>query len=507
MKLKLKLYHTDLNKKIMKTFFKSAVLIAAITTAMGMASCSDDDNDNLQGGGNGGNAKETVNLGDGSNAFEINEDMTLTADKNYNLLGWVYVTNGHTLTIEPGTVIKGDKDSKGTLIVERGAKLIAEGEKNNPIVFTSAQAPGMRKPGDWGGIILLGNAVNNKGEMTIEGGVRSQHGGTNDNDNSGVLKYVRVEYAGIEYSTDNEINSITFGSVGSGTEVDYVQVSYSGDDSYEWFGGTVNCKHLVALGTWDDDFDTDNGYRGKLQFVVGLRDPKYADKSSSNGFESDNESGGQPIDPRTRPVFANVSLFGPVDNPATYVDEGNTHGSDMGVFQTGVQIRRSSELNLFNSVIAAWPVGLIIENDKSGSTTQEDALAGYCNVMGNVMAGTRKNFQDAALNPKNREDVVNTADAGTFVTTYWNDAARKNSQPLASLADLMLQGNPLDINNPDFCPAANSPLASGADWSHANVQDPFFTQVSYRGAFAPEESASNNWMSGWTNFDPQNTVY
>lgn len=498
--------HTYFKTRIMKAIFKSAVLVAAITTAMCMTSCNDKEDD-LGGGGNSGANKETVNIGDGSNAYEINENMTLTADKNYNLLGWVYVTAGNTLTIEPGTVIKGDKESKATLIIERGAKLVAEGEQNNPIVFTSAQAPGMRKPGDWGGIILLGKATNNKGEMTIEGGVRSAHGGSDDSDNSGILKYVRVEYAGIEYSTDNEINSVTFGSVGSGTQVDYVQVSYSGDDSYEWFGGTVNCKHLVALGTWDDDFDTDNGYRGKLQFLVGLRDPKYADKSSSNGFESDNESGGQPIDPRTRPIFANVSLFGPVDNPATYVDEGNTHGSDMGIFQTGVQIRRSSELNLFNSVIAAWPVGLIIENDKSGSTTQEDATAGFCNVMGNVMAGTRKNFQDAALNPKNRTDVVNPADAGTFVTDYWNKSTRKNSQPLASLAELMLQGDPLNINNPDFCPSSTSPLASGADWSHAYVQDAFFSHVSYRGAFAPEESASNNWMSGWTNFDPQNTVY
>ncbi|NVB76620.1 hypothetical protein HUV05_24610, partial [Bacteroides vulgatus] len=100
-------------------------------------------------------------------------------------------------------------------------------------------------------------------------------------DNSGVLKYVRCEFAGIEYSTDNEINAITFGSVGSGTTVDYVQVSYSGDDSYEWFGGSVNCKHLVALGTWDDDFDTDNGFSGKLQFLAALRNPKIGDKSAS----------------------------------------------------------------------------------------------------------------------------------------------------------------------------------------------------------------------------------
>ena len=146
-------------------------------------------------------------------------------------------------------------------------------------MFTSAQAPGNRKPGDWGGIIVLGNAPNNQGEMTIEGGVRSKHGGTNPADNSGVLSYVRCEFAGVEYSVDNEINAITFGSVGSGTQVDHIQVSYSGDDSYEWFGGTVNAKHLVAIGTWDDDFDTDNGFCGKIQFAMCLRDPNVADKS------------------------------------------------------------------------------------------------------------------------------------------------------------------------------------------------------------------------------------
>ena len=107
-----------------------------------------------------------------------------------------------------------------------------------------------------------------------------------------VMKYVRIEYPGIAYSPNNEINGLTFGGVGRGTTIDYIQVSYSGDDSYEWFGGTVNCKHLIAYRGWDDDFDTDFGYQGKLQFLVGLRDPEVADQSGSNGFESDNDGSG-----------------------------------------------------------------------------------------------------------------------------------------------------------------------------------------------------------------------
>ncbi|MEG1574661.1 MAG: hypothetical protein RR341_06290, partial [Bacteroidales bacterium] len=229
--------------------------------------------------------------------------------------------------------------------------------------------------------------------------------------------------------------------------------------------------------------------------------------SSSNGFESDNMAEGTPVDPYTRPVFANVSLFGPVGNPTNYTDEGNVLGSEMGVFQSGVQIRRSSQLNLFNSLIAAYPIGLIIENDKSGSMTRENAIAGYCNVSGCLIAGMRKNFQDLARNPKDRSDVVNPSDPGTFVAGYWNTKTLMNTTPLASLNDLAMQGNPLNLTNPNFCPSASSQLASGAVWSHAYVQDAFFTKTSYRGAFSPNETIGNNWMTGWTNFDPQNTVY
>lgn len=450
---------------------------------------------------------QVLDIGDGSEAYELAENITLEYPNTYNLKGFVYVTEGKTITIEPGVIIKGDKTTKGTLIVERGAKIIAQGTAERPIVFTSSQAAGSRKPGDWGGIIVLGNAVNNKGEMTIEGGVRSKHGGLNSADNSGVLSYVRCEFAGIEYSTDNEINGITFGSVGSGTKLDHIQVSYSGDDAYEWFGGSVNAKYLVSLGTWDDDFDTDNGYNGNIQFAVSLRNPEYADKSCSNGFESDNNSDGTVVDPTTRPIFANVSLFGPVSDPANYTDNGNSKGSTMGIFQAGVQIRRSSNCNLFNSVIAGYPIGLIIENDKSGSNSQESATAGKLNISGTIMAGCQKSFQDKALNPKDRTSVIKDSDLGTFVSGYWNTASLYNSAPLVSISDLKLQGNPQSLTSPDFCPKSDSPLATGAVWTNEYVNTSFFTKTSYRGAFAPTETASNNWMTGWTNFDPQNTVY
>ena len=220
---------------------------------------------------------------------EISGNVTWTADKVYLIQGFVYVVNGAVLTIEPGTVIRGEKSSMGSLIVERGGKIMAEGTLAKPIVFTSNAAAGSRVRGDWGGLVLCGKASVNQpgGEVQIEGGPRTIYGGAttpDDNDNSGVLKYVRIEFAGYPFQPDKEINGLTFGGVGRGTSIDYIQVSYSNDDSYEWFGGTVNCKHLIAYRGFDDEFDTDFGFQGKIQFIVGLRDSAVADKSQSEWF-------------------------------------------------------------------------------------------------------------------------------------------------------------------------------------------------------------------------------
>lgn len=454
--------------------------------------------------GVGAPAGQVIDLGNGSkDNFEISEDMTLAYPNTYILKGFVYVPSGRTLTIEPGVIIKGEKSTQGTLIIERGGHIIAQGTVERPIVFTSAQAPGSRKPGDWGGIILLGNAPNNIGEQTIEGGVRSKHGGLNPNDNSGVLSYVRVEFAGVEYSTDNEINGITFGSVGSGTKIDHIQVSCSGDDSFEWFGGTVNAKYLVAYSGWDDDFDTDNGFNGRIQYALGVRNSQIADKSASNGFESDNNADGSTATPYTSPVFANVSLFGPVSNPLSYIDEGGNDGSTTDArFQTSLHLRRNTQLNIFNSLIAAYPIGLIIENDK-GSSTQTWATEEKLNVTNCVMAGMVKNFQDAQY--WSGGTVLNPDNPGAFADSYFNRPTGGN-KVFATLTELKLTGNPLDLTSPVAFPQTDSPLAEGAVWTNAKVSTGF-DKVPYIGAFGPTETAANNWTSGWCNFDPQNTVY
>src|SRR5574343_224854 len=230
----------------------------------------------------------------------ISSNTTWTNDKIYRLDGFVYVDSNATLTIQPGTVIRGVKATKGSLIITRGGKLIADGTKKLPIVFTSDEAPGTRTYGDWGGLIVLGAAPINPvgGQAVIEGGVNNangdgQYGGTNANDNSGIIRYVRIEYAGIPFSANNEINGLTLGGVGNKTVIEYIMVAFSGDDSYEWFGGTVNAKHLIAYKGVDDDFDTDFGYQGNVQFGLVVRDKDVADQAGdSNGFESDNDNTG-----------------------------------------------------------------------------------------------------------------------------------------------------------------------------------------------------------------------
>ena len=191
---------------------------------------------------------------------DITANTTWSANNVYELRGTIFVRNNATLTIPAGTFIKSNVDSTA-LIVTRGAKLNAIGTATNPIVFTSKNAAGSRNRGDWGGILLLGKGRYNlnNGVNYIEGVSQTEEtkygGGLNpvDNDNSGTLKYVRIEFAGYVFSENNELNGLTMGGVGSGTTIDYVQVSYSNDDSFEWFGGSVNCKHLVAFAGLDDE--------------------------------------------------------------------------------------------------------------------------------------------------------------------------------------------------------------------------------------------------------------
>ena len=415
----------------------------------------------------------------------ITADRTISAANKNFLKGFVYVKSGATLTIEAGSVIKGISVASGeraaSLIIEPGAKIIAEGTVDKPIVFTSDKEPGKRVTGDWGGLIICGNArVNRTNQPTIEGGPGTHYGNTTSDEfngeSSGKLKYVRIEFAGYPLEPDKEINGLTFGGVGSGTEVEFVQVSYSNDDSYEWFGGTVNAKHLIAYKGWDDDFDTDYGYTGKLQFLLSVRDKDIADTSDSNGFESDNDGDGSTNTPFTKPVFSNVTLIGPfygkvsdrtqAEVEAKTADAAN--GAKGGKYQAAMHLRRNSSLNIYNSVFTGWPYGLRA-TDKKGQANDGIAIA---NV---IFAGMWKNFYE---DEKVSENFFNRAGNNTVLENTRQIIA-KDGDYSSVVADAV----------------------KGADFS--KLADSFFEKVTYKGAF----DGTNDWTEGWTNWDPQNTVY
>lgn len=452
------------------------------------------------------NAQGTV-IGNGDQELVFKGKQTIKKGV-YTLKGWVYIADGSELTIEPGTIIKGDKATKATLIVERGGKLIAQGAADAPIVFTSAQPAGQRRPGDWGGVIICGKAHNNQTSMQIEGGPRTQHGGDNDADNSGVLSYVRIEFGGFPFKADQEINGLTLGSVGSGTKIDHVQVSYSNDDSFEWFGGTVNCKYLVAYKGWDDDFDTDNGFSGKVQFGLSVRDPRIADQSQSNGFESDNCADGAQVSPYTTATFSNITFVGPktaadFQNSNSYITAGSyfpNNGSGLGKFQAAMQIRRSSRLNCVNSVVTDWPIGLIIDGEKGDTPAQ--AKAGTLHLQNIFIANAdilgsdaNKCYEDKEYDYKAK--AVKADSKQSYSHTFFETAANNNHYFADKSALMLTDGKGVGVA---FMPQTGSNLFGAQNFSGL---DSWFDQVTYIGAF----NANDNWLDGWTNFDPQNAQY
>jgi hypothetical protein len=272
-------------------------------------------------------------------------------------------------------------------------------------------------------------------------------------------------------------------AVGTGTTIDHIQVSYSGDDSYEWFGGTVNCKYLVSLRGLDDEYDTDNGFRGKVQFIVAIRDPQVADQSDSNGFESDNDADGSLLTPTTAPVFSNATIFGP------YAVSSGTPNS---LFKRAMHIRRSSQLSVFNSLFVGWPIGLMIDGALGNSPT----MAGNNTIQIEkcVLAGMPTNFAVTSTTPPATPYSVAEEQA------YFEASSRGNFDN-KTVADI-LGGTLLSMTNPTLLPPANSFYLTGASFTNSKLTNSFFTPVSYLGAFG-----TTNWTAGWCNFDPQNTQY
>jgi hypothetical protein len=339
----------------------------------------------------------------------INATTTLTSDKVWTLKGYVYVTDGAKLIIQPGTTIISDISEKGALCIERGAQIFAEGTSSKPIIFTSGKPVGERTPGDWGGIVILGRAKTNRtSEPTIEGGIGKPYGGTNDLDNSGVLRYVRIEYAGIAAMPNSEINALTLGGVGSGTILENIQTIYANDDAFEFFGGTVNGKNLYAYATADDDFDFDFGYTGTITNGVAKRDPQFVDSGDAgNGVECDNDGTGSLAQPYTHPKLFNMILVGP--NVSTSLANHNL----------GLRFRRATQFTMKNSIVWGWMKGgLSLESNetaqfvKDGVSVFENNSVGTFNPTLNFISKattilTNDQFKTLVLSKSNKEiDVV-----------------------------------------------------------------------------------------------------
>ncbi len=373
------------------------------------------------------------------------------------LQGPIYVKNNAVLTIQPGVVVLGSKAAAGSaLIITRGSQIQAVGTVSQPIVFTSDQAPGARALGDWGGLVLLGNAPLNytNGVNYIEGlpqGSDTQYGGgasPNPNDNSGTLKYVRIEFGGYVYQPNQEINGLTFGAVGAGTQVDYVQVSFVNDDGFEWFGGNVSAKHLVSYRNLDDDFDTDNGWSGFVQYAISIRDPQIADNpgvSTSEGFESDNDANGTNATPKTSGIFSNVTIIGPYRGvPTATVASG---------YRRALRLRRNTELKVFNSLFMDTDRGIHID----GTATEANASNGTLKFKNNIIAGTKA----GRITEKNT--------GSTFSITAWFSANNNDSIVYSSPSFSTLLITPYNYTAPDYRPGSGSSALSGASFTDAAI--------------------------------------
>jgi hypothetical protein len=402
---------------------------------------------------------------------DVSANETWTSGNYYVLRGAVFVRSGSTLNIQAGTRVIGESGSVGTLIVERGGRLNAIGTATAPIVFTSDQPIGQRGRGDWGGIIINGRAPINFGTGEAAGeGDTGVYGGTDPNDNSGVLSYVRVEFAGIEFSPDNELNGIAFQAVGRGTRVDHVQSHLSRDDAMEWFGGTVDGKYLVMSGAADDSVDWTFGWSGRLQYVAVLQRGDDAD----NAIEADNNEFSNNVLPRSNPQIYNLTICG----------DPTGIGSEV---QRGSNLRRGTAFTIRNFLITGMRQGFQIETSNTATTGQVDN-------------GTSQMGAGASWNNLNAQGVVTPGQAmHSSVTTYINTGRFPNivlNQP-AGLNSATCNAS---IVNPNLQP----PLASLAGGQLAPILPPndgFFEPVTFIGAVPP--APAPNWMDGWTAF-PQN---
>jgi hypothetical protein len=388
----------------------------------------------------------------------IRGEVTWTADRHWVLRGAVFVEEGATLNIQAGTRVVGEAGSAGTLVVMRGGRLNAIGTAQAPIVFTSDQAPGTRGRGDWGGIIINGRApVNVPGGVAEGEGDTGIYGGDDPNDNSGSLRYVRVEFAGTEFSPDNELNGIAFQGVGRGGSYEYIQVHMNKDDGLEWFGGSADIKYALVSNAADDSFDWTFGWNGRGQFLAVVQRGDDAD----TGIEADNNEFNNELLPRSSPTLYNMTLCG---DPTTRFGADSTRG---------VLLRRGTAGELRNFIVRGFKgVGLEV----NGGSTIAQATQGHLRLSHWIIYGNLAGHAHAATLP--------LITGGTF--------------PEMRLGEDAGIGDCFNLDAPDFQPTGVATLAGGQMAPAQPPNDGFFEPVTFVGAFPPKPAAS--WADGWTAF-------
>lgn len=394
-----------------------AVLFAAAVFAV---SCSKDDN-----GGNGGNG------GDGNGlelSGDITEDLVLESGKEYTLSGGMHVKAGATLTIEPGVVITAKDDSVvDYILVEQDARIDARGTAENPIVMTAES----QKHGAWGGLHICGKApVNIPAGTGISEIGDAPYGGSDANDNSGVLSYIRIEYAGYAFTEEKEANGFTFYGVGAGTQVDHLQAYKGSDDGFEWFGGTVNVKYIVSTDNTDDSFDWTEGWSGKGQFMVAQQISSECDCL----IEADNNSNDEMASPVSHPVLSNLTLVG--------------NGSEEN--KRGIRLRAGTQAEIYNALVAGKPQGLTVETEGT-----ENALRDGVSKLEHVLLSTA--FSSAE---------------GIYTESMFLDQDNGNS-----------------VNHDFVLDGISGIVDGGKDMS----SDSFFEKTSYCGAVDPESDWTSSW--------------
>lgn len=393
-----------------------------------------------------------------SGTLAAGERRTLRADTAYLMRGAVVVDSGAVLAIEPGTVIRGDAEVRGTaLFVRIGGRIEAEGTAEAPIVFTSSRPAGERRRGDWGGVVISGRSVCNFGAPCQGEGDSGTYGRDPAvlDDDSGVLRYVRIEFAGHEISLDNELNALTLNAVGSGTEIEYVQAHYGDDDGIEWFGGTVDVRYAIVTGSDDDSFDFSTGWRGHGQFWIAQQDDDEGDRAwEVDGNEDDFEAR-----PLTDPTVYNFTLVGKGPQGAA------------GASPAGIQLRRGVAGRYHNGIVLGFDSGIDVDD----ADTAARCDAGLLEASGLILSGNASPLD---------------ADADGFEAACVAEDAFRTVDPMLR--------DPYSRSAPDFRPREGSPALSGARTPPA---DGFFTPVDFVGAVAPAGELST-WWRGWTTFAP-----